>query len=157
MGGMAKVGEPIGEDRPSVFELTLEDHIQYVNPASFGLCGVDSINPADYFVTSGDAVEKAKVLERELWDLAGALRKKAYALIEEEYRCTPSEAQFKYRKGVRPSNPKRFGDYESAIWKAAGQARRLLNALKQARGDNCFLETEWDNHRLLCIPKNPRK
>ena len=32
----------------------------------------------------------------------------------------------------------------------------LLNKLIEARGDDCFLETEWDSHRLFVIPKNPR-
>jgi hypothetical protein len=35
-------------------------------------------------------------------------------------------------------------------------AKTLLALLKKFRGKNCFLETEWDSHRLLCIAKNPR-
>lgn len=152
-----KIGEPISDVSPSVFELVIEDHVPFVDPNEFGLTDTDSVNPADYFITSGDAVEKAKVLERAVWQLAGDLRKQSYEIIEQEQGCTPSEAQAKYRDGVRPSDPLRFSDYENAVWKAAGQSRRLLNALKKAKGDDCFLETEWDNHHLLCIPKNPRK
>lgn len=157
MADLLKIGEPLGEDPPSVFELVIEDHVTFVDPNFYSLEDVPSINPADYFVTSGDAVEKAKVLERELWQAAGNLRKQVYKMIAEEHMCTIHEAQEKYRNGIQPSNPRHFADYEIAIWKAAGQARRLLSNLRKAKGDNCFLETEWDNHKLLCIPKNPRK
>jgi len=32
----------------------------------------------------------------------------------------------------------------------------LLRRLREARGTDCFLETEWDDHKLLCVAKNPR-
>lgn len=157
---LLKIGEPIPEPPPSVFELVVEDHVAFVNPKSYGLSSAgdlaDCINPADYFVTSGDAVEKAKILEKDIWHLAGELRKRSYALLEKEHGCTSAKAQALFRDGVRPSRPKRFHEYESAVWKAAGQARKLLNALQKAKGENCFLETEWESHKLLCIPKNPR-
>ena len=35
----------------------------------------NSINPRDYFVTSGEAVQKAKKLEEDIWLLAGKARK----------------------------------------------------------------------------------
>jgi hypothetical protein len=158
--GFAKIGEPISEPPPSVFELVIEDHVPFVNPKSYGLANAGDltscINPADYFVTSGDAIEKTKILERDIWQLAGELRKRSYALLEKEHGCTSAEAQALFRDGIRPSRPKHFHEYEVAVWKAAGQARKLLNALSKAKGDNCFLETEWENHKLLCIPKNPR-
>jgi hypothetical protein len=76
--------------------------------------------------------------------------------METEFECSNYEAQRMFADGVRPSKPERFHEYEAAIWRAAGNSRRLLNLLQKAKGENCFLETEWDNHRLLCIPKNPR-
>lgn len=157
MAGPVKVGDEIGDGRPAVFELVLEDHIPFVDPQSFGLTQVAGIKPADYFVTSGDAVQKARILEKDIWHLAGELRKQCYELIGSERKCSLSEARAKYRSGIRPSSPAKFAKYEAAVWKAAGQARRLHNALKIAKGADCFLETEWDNHMLLCIPKNPRK
>lgn len=150
------VGDPIPDPRPSVFLLKVEDHISFVNPRSYSLFKVEQINPASYFVTSGDAVEKAKVLEKDLWHLAGELRKHSYTIIEKEKNVSAAKAQQLYRTGTRPSKPKKFHLYEEAIWKSAGQARKLLNALKKVKGENCFLETEWDSHNLLCIPKNPR-
>lgn len=40
---------------------------------------------------------------------------------------------------------------------ASDRAAELVRSLIAVRGDAVFLETEYDiNHRLLCIPKNPR-
>lgn len=154
-----KVGDPIGDDPPSVFELILKDHVVFVNPKTYRLTSIDSVNPADYFVTSGDAVEKAKILEHDLWQLASDIRRRVYRRIEKEHKCTYVEAQIKWRKPqrIRPVKPRRLPEYENAVYKAAGQARKLVSALLAAKGSNVFLETEWDNHKLLCIPKNPRK
>lgn len=157
MGDYVKIGQKIEDQRPSVFELVIEDHVPFVNPVDFGLTDTEGINPADYFITSGDAVEKAKVLEKELWKYAGDLRRKSYEIVAEENACTPLEAQALFRSGTRPKKPSGFSEYESAVWKAAGCSRKMRNALEKAKGEDCFLETEWDNHQLLCIPKNPRK
>jgi len=153
---LPKIGDPIGEPAPSVFELVLGDYLNFINPKDYGI-DEQSINPSDYFVTSGDAVEKTKVLERDLWNLAGELRKKCYNIIAEENSCTYVQAQEMYRTGTRPQNPAKLRDFETEIWRSAGASRKLLNALIKAKGPNIFLETEWDSHHLLCIPKNPRK
>lgn len=152
-----KVGDRILGDHPAVFELVLEEHVPFVDPNTFGIPNQSGINPRQYFVTSGDAVEKAKVLDRDLWKYAGDMRKLAYELIAEQNKVELQEAQKMYRDGIRPTEPVQFADYEKALWSAAGKARSLLNALIRAKGDNCFLETEWEQHRLLCIPKNPRR
>jgi len=154
-----KIGD-VYDDRPAVFELVVYDHVPFIDPISYGLSDPEltkrSIDPARYFVTSGDAVEKTKVLERDLWAWAGDLRKYTYQLIEKEHGCDNAHAQVLFRGGTRPTKPKKYNQYESDVWKAAGSARKLLNALITARGEDCFLETEWENHKLLCIPKNPR-
>lgn len=152
--GCHKVGDPIVGQAPAVFELVVSDHVQRVNPKDFGL-EREGIDPYAYFITSGDAVEKARVLDHDLWQLAGSLRKELFQIIADENNCDNAQAQNLYRSGVRPRS--RFHEYEAAVWKAAGQARKMFNALLTAKGENCFLETEWDSHRLLCIPKNPRK
>lgn len=100
-----KVGDPIPVPRPAVYELVVETHI----PAVGGLI------PRDYFITSGDAVSKARTLQRDLIALGTAQ-----------------------------------GD------EAARATEILIDHLVAVRGDAIFLETEWDDHRLLCIPKNPR-
>ena len=150
------IGDPIPDPPPSIYQLIVEDHVPFINPRSYAIHKVAQINPASYFVTSGDAVEKAKVLEKDLWHLAGELRKMSYSIIEKEENVDHAKAQQLYRTGLRPTKPKKLHLYEEAIWKNAGQARKMLNALIKAKGPNCFLETEWNSHCLLCIPKNPR-
>ena len=151
------IGESFEPDeKPSVFQLKVEDHVDFVHPRKYGI-KEDYVDPNEYFVTSGDAVEKAKILERDLWQLAGRLRSRVIELMMIEGKCSRAKAQERYRKGKGPKRPKKLRDYEKAVWTAAGQARKLLHLLKKAKGDDCFFETEWDNHCLLCIPKNPRK
>lgn len=157
MGYIHPIGESFSEkNRPQTFELVLDDHIQAVHPKTFGI-KEEFIDPRRYFITSGDAIQKARVLEQDLWQLAARLRKRVIEQIQREHRITQQEARKRYNDGCGTQRPKRLRDYEQAIWTKAGHARRLMNQLKKARGDNCFLETEWDDHRLLCIPKNPRR
>jgi hypothetical protein len=130
------IGDPIDEEnRPSVFELRLSDHLNDIDPESFKL-GEETpqIIPTQYFISSGNALDKAKQLEKDLWALAGELRKNPPKRIT-----------------------KKFENYRSAVWKCAGKCRKLVNKLDLARGDAYFLETEWSaDRKLLCIPKNPR-
>jgi hypothetical protein len=156
-GPYPKVGEPIIGEHPAVFELVVDDHVAFVDPAAYDLKDCVGLDPNQYFVTSGDAVEKARALERDLWQLAGEVRKQSYQHIADERKVSLQEAQRLYRNGERPKKPKRYSEYETAVWQAAGSARSLLNALKKAKGTNIFLETDRDeDHRLLCVPKNPR-
>lgn len=152
-----QIGAPFAADeRPSVFQLVIEDHIKFVNPKTYGI-REEFINPREYFVTSGDAIQKAKILERDLWRLASNLRQKVIERLMQEGNLTVAKARERYKKGKGPQRPKKLKDYEKAVWAAAGQARKLINLLEKARGDACFFETEWDDHCLLCIPKNPRR
>jgi hypothetical protein len=156
-GPYHNVGDPFGDEHPAVFELVIENHVPFVNPLDYDIKDQHGIDPKEYFVTSGDAVEKAKKLETDLWQLAGDVRKQSLQLIATERDVTMQEAQKLFGKGVRPKKPKRFAEYDTAVWKAAGAARTLSNALKKAKGGNIFLETDRDeDHRLLCVPKNPR-
>lgn len=45
---------------------------------------------------------------------------------------------------------------EKDLWFAAGQARKLKNLLKTAREKAVYLETEWNDGRLILKRKNPR-
>lgn len=130
------VGNPFDEEeRPSIFELRVRDHLPDINPESFKITKpIPQLDPVSYFITSGDALAKSKQLEKDLWILAGELRSNA---------------------PKRPS--KKYLAYSSAVWKCAGKSRSLVNKLRIVKGVNCFLETEWSADRqLLCIPKNPR-
>ena len=135
MGEFALVGDPIDEiKRPAVFEFRLEDHLNSIDPESFKLKpDVPSLKPSDYFITSGDAVLKAEKLEKDLWSLAHRLRNNRPKRVTKKYMA-----------------------YEKAVWSCARNSREMVKKLKEARGDACFLETEWRDRALLVIPKNPR-
>lgn len=45
---------------------------------------------------------------------------------------------------------------EKDIWLMAGKARQLRNLLKKAREKAVYLETEWNDGRLILKRKNPR-
>ncbi len=152
---IAHIGKPWGCDRPDVFELDLDEVLPYADPSLFEQ-DYEGVKPLDYFVTSGDAVEKMRVLERDIWQHAGQVRKDLHQRLMEEKGCTVTEAVSLLSRGKYPADEGLVA-YEAAMWQSAGRARKLLNLLIQARGEDCFLETEWDDHRLLCIPKNPRK
>ena len=58
-----KIGQKREEHQPDdIFELIIGDFLRAVDPKT-------------YFVTSGEAVQKAKKLEDDLWYLAGQARK----------------------------------------------------------------------------------
>jgi len=63
-----------------------------------------------------------------------------------DYFCTTGDAVIKARK------------LEHDLFKAAGVARKLANTLEnKLRADNVYMETQWQNGRLLVKAKNPRK
>lgn len=126
-----KIGSLRDSDQPAdVYELVVEDHVLYVNPKDYKLTGVLEIKPSDFYVTSGDAVEKTKALVREYKYVIGELTSKA--------------------------NSVRLADYIADLIIQQSAAEDMLSLLVKARGTNIFLETEWNQHHLLCIPKNPR-
>ncbi len=138
-----------------VYELRINDHVKFVNPLDFGLLR-DGIDPADYFITSGDAVFKAKALERDFGRHYNDLRDELLNGILREFDCSRQESINILNGGYRFNT--QLHDYMLAVFNARNEAQALLEALMAVRGVNCFLETEWDDrHRLLCIPKNPRE
>lgn len=139
------IGEPIDTDNwPMVFELRLRDCLPCIDPETFGLpTNTLAIDPYAYFITSGDALAKAIKLEKDIWALASELQKK-YARLKKRKGQTTWVFNPKYRK------------YIATTWKCAGRCRTMVNRLYEAKGINCFLETEWREQRLIVIPKNPR-
>lgn len=123
-----------GDTEDVIYELDIDSYVQFIDPAEYGINEFEVIRPTDYFITSGDAVIKATYLDRDMWHLAGEARKK-------------------YGK----STNKKHKAFQKRLWEAAGKCRILLNTLKKIRGDAIFLELEWRDHKLYCIPKNPRK
>ena len=58
---------------------------------------------------------------------------------------------------VRTAIKKNKNAYGKALQKMLKEATTLQKAFLKIRGPHCFLETEWDSHRLVCVPKDPRK
>ena len=136
------IGQPTTNPH-AVYELRLPDHLTDITPKLFQLKDVPTLNPATYFVTSGDAVCKATQLEKDLLKLAGQLSK------FKPLTTNMSQAQ----KAKQRRNLKK---YRSAIWSCAIRARSLVKKLKVARGIHCFLELEWRLHVMTLTPKDPR-
>lgn len=116
-----KIGEPIPVKRPQSYELNVLEHVKPLDPSEYGATG-SKIDPLEYFITSGDAVSKAK-----------ALLKDFKAIL-----------------------PKAKGKYVTATKASIKATEELIRKLEEARGEACFLETEWESHTLYVIPKNPR-
>lgn len=113
-----------------IYELVLEDHLIEIRPSDYKLSDVPSLNPTEYFITSGDAVQKTKALIRDYKEV-----------IDKVQQCVLHIDVSKYLADVKVQ---------------CSHAETLLELLLKARGTNIFLETEWNQHKLLCIPKNPR-
>lgn len=116
------------------FILDITQYLDVIRPRDFFIFRED-FDPHTYFITSGDAINKALMLITDL--------KLFKSHIQE---CI--NVQLTYTKVEL--------DFISTIDTAIESANRLLNDLFIAKGENCFLETEWENHKLYVVPKNPR-
>jgi len=73
---------------------------------------VSAIDPKNYFVTSGEAVQKAKKLEEDLFKMAGKARKLRYALEKARQPAVYLESEYTEvgliikRKNPRNKKPK---------------------------------------------------
>lgn len=140
---MHRIGEPFSlHERPEVFQLVIEDHVDLVDPAKYKI-NLAPVNPLDAFVTSGDAVKKAEEIERQF--LAVAER------VEHILNDNAPESHLTAvdRRGHETLRQEAYCQ--------AGRTRALINKLILAKGGSIFLETEWAVDRtLLVIPKDPR-
>jgi hypothetical protein len=126
---MHKIGDKIIGEHPSIFELDIKSLVSFINPSSYNL-NIEGIDPEQYYITSGDAIQKAMALERDIKD---------------------------HLKNIKSmTQTKKLAKYEQQVRKALTQTKKLIKYLILARGDKKFLETEWDNHVLYLTPKNPR-
>lgn len=74
-----EIGEQ-SDKRPAAFTLDILTHVPIVNPDDYNLpCDTPKINPEDYFVTSGDAVEKAKYMAQQIRKLSKSVTHTGYA------------------------------------------------------------------------------
>ena len=116
-----------------------------------------TFDPSYYFITSGEAIEKINFMLIDLDERTNSfLDIFSGKMVQLGNIKKPSALkQIKENKQTPKSlnDYKTYYDYMVSCKKAA---KSLLQLLKKFRGKNCFLETEWDSHRLLCISKNPR-
>lgn len=123
-----------------VYELRFSDFVQKLNPPPSS--NLEPLDPANYFITSGDAIQKTIKLLSDLKEHSKKL------------------------KSIQKKGPA-FRTYSVKVAKATDGARKMLKALQKARGKAVFLETEWgvgsacDSsgnvcQLLLIKPKNPR-
>ena len=113
-----------------IYELVIEEHVIELKPTKYKLANVPVIKPNDYFITSGDAVQKTKALIRDYKEAIDALQQLILNID--------------------------VGAYLNDIKVQYSRAQEMLELLLKARGSNIFLETEWNQHKLYIIPKNPR-
>lgn len=117
------LGEPYDKAAKNrVFILDIYKHVDFLKAADYE--EVDELDPKQYFITSGDAVQKSLYMLRQFEILA-----------------------------AKKLNKK----YKTALKNNIKKIIKLIELLIEARGNDCFLETEWENHLLKCVPKNPRR
>ena len=158
----------IGEQATSphaVFELRIWDHLPKIDPKQFGLTNVPSLNPADYYITSGDAISKAVQLVKDLTELLNTLRCKAkpkrFGLrCICGKKCSSKSGATLHRlsciKYLSKLGTCPHTNYEKTVALCLARAKQLILKLRDAKGPHCFLETEWVDHVLKLVPKNPR-
>ncbi len=116
-----------------------------------------SFDPSYYFITSGEAIEKVNFMIIDLDDRMNAMVEILAKKIMESSATKKTLAikQIKSNKAL-PKSLKDYKTYYDYMISCKKVSKSLLLLLKKFRGKNCFLETEWDSHRLVCISKNPR-
>lgn len=127
--GKSAIASPV-----DAFILDVSYYIDIIRPKEFYIFRED-FDPNSYFITSGDAIKKTDVLIKDLH------RYKQNIIEYLSVFSTFTETEL---------------DFMSVIDTAIESANSMLADLYLAKGENCFLEIEWDNHVLYSIPKNPR-
>lgn len=114
-------------------------------------------DPKYYFVTSGEAIEKMKFMLIDIDYKLAQLLNTILKSIMGSIKGKKPEALTHFKSGQKlPKSLLPYKTYYDFIGTCKKEAKILLTLLRKFRGTNCFLETEWDSHRLLCISKNPR-
>lgn len=121
----------------------------------------------NYFILGQpyDKAAKNKVFILNIYDHVDHVKAKTYKEQEEidpgKYFVTSGDAVqktlFMLREMRKLAAKKLNSKYKQALNANILKAEKLLELLIDARGSDCFLETEWENHTLKCVPKNPRR
>jgi hypothetical protein len=132
MEGCPKVSADV-ELGLDAYELDIHDFLKPIKPPpGFDL---EPLDPKQYFITSGDAIQKTTYLNKIIWNYAGHARKRLHQL---------------------PNPTKKDIEFEKFCWEQAGAVKKLLNVLIRIKGGNVFFETEWVDGTIHCVLKNPR-
>lgn len=115
---------------PEVFELRISDYIMPITPPRE--LNLPKFDPNRYYITSGDAIQKTLQLIEEMEELRKPITD------------MPGEM------------PTQVRDFVTKLSNAIDAAHRMMTDLAKARGTALFLETEWAQNVLICMPKNPR-
>jgi hypothetical protein len=126
-----KIGGDVVSD---MYELNLSDYLLALIPPPF--LDVKKFDPAIYFITSGDAIQKSFKLRDDL---------RIYIL---DIRRNVRHVDKRYAKIAKV--------FEAKCLKAMAMIRRMIKDIYKARGDAVFMETEWLDGKIICCPKNPR-
>ena len=149
----------IGGEYPDglmVFQLFIEEYLVYIDPKDFKLKDQKGIDPVYYFITSGDAISKTEILCKDYVNHCKEIFDRIVNFIAMEHKVDDIKAKQMFEDGQKPNKYKDICKYYETMLMYSKNAKILLDDLKSARGENCFFETEWDNHKLFCIAKNPR-
>lgn len=131
--GYPRIGEVLDPGYP-IYELRIYDFLDILDPPHGYV--LPKMDPQEYYITSGDALQKTRYLSKVLWEYAG----KARAQLKKMRSPTQTQTAF-----------------EKSCWAQAGAANRLITILTKIRGSDVFLETEWtSDHVLTVLRKNPR-
>jgi len=66
---ICKIGEEYNKVKPpEIFELVVYDHIDILDPSEYGI-NLNKIDPATYYITSGDVIQKTKYLLKMIIEL----------------------------------------------------------------------------------------
>ena len=128
--GVDEVVSPV-----DAFILETSVYIDIVRPKS-NFVFIEDFDPSTYFVTSGDAIEKTKSLKQALAEYKTDVQRSIEIL---NYYTDPEL------------------ELLNIIDAAMQGCDKMLEDLYIAKGENCFLETEWEAHTLCVVPKNPRR
>lgn len=147
MEQLSELGD-YSKPKPKGYFFNIQHWVAPILNTRFDIC----VDPKQYFITSGEAIIKCAVLEKDLWDIYQIILKKAFETLKKEF----DDPIVGLRSGKLFKIDEELQLCLTQVWHSACQARHLMIHLTEARGPNLFLETDWAEGQVVCYPKNPR-
>jgi hypothetical protein len=145
------------EPKQLIMELDIWHYFERPPCKPENLTKEELFNPEYYFITSGEAIEKTNFMLIDIDDKLKKIQEIMIKLIMGINNLSRVEAIKLLKSNKKlPKNVQIYKTYYDYVTECKHTAKELVLILRRFRGKNCFLETEWDSHRLLCISKNPR-